>query len=372
MFRLIAKIAQWLLFCTVLMASVLAVGNWYLNDYLDTPLFEVIERKETEREAIESFIKDPLIKEALIKKPHIIVVSSGANLTTISTQLASQGLLKWPQLFVAYARLTDQTAIRVGEYQLKVGDTPRKLLDLLMTGKVIQYQLTIPEGLRFREWLPLLAGQPKLLKKLGDLSNNELLQQLGLDIEHPEGWFFPDTYLYSAGDSDRDILIWAHTRMRDILDEEWQGKSVDLPYRSPYEALILASIVEKETGVGSERGEIAGVFIRRLKKGMRLQTDPTVIYGLGEQYQGNITRRHLKQPTAYNTYMMKGLPPTPIAMPGREAIHAALHPLEGDTLYFVAKGDGSHYFSATLDEHLKAVRRYQLKRRSNYRSSPEG
>lgn len=357
MLRLAAKIARWLLFCMMLMVSVLAVGYWYLNDYLDTPLFETT----AEREA-----------EALIKVPCTIVVPRGTNLTTLSTQLAEQGLLKWPRLFVAYARLTGQTGIRVGEYQLKTGGTPRELLDLLMTGKVIQYQLTIPEGLRFREWLTLLAGQSKLVQQLNGLSNSELLQQLGLDIEHPEGWFFPDTYLYSAGDSDRDILIWAHTRMRKILDEEWQERSANLPYSSPYEALILASIVEKETGVGSEREEIAGVFVRRLKKGMRLQTDPTVIYGLGDQYQGNITRRHLKQPTAYNTYTMKGLPPTPIAMPGREAIYAALHPLEGKTLYFVAKGDGSHYFSVTLDEHLKAVRRYQLKRRSNYRSSPEG
>ena len=158
--------------------------------------------------------------------------------------------------------------------------------------------------------------------------------------------------------------------MREVLDNEWQSREDGLPYQSPYEALTLASIVEKETGVGSERSQIAGVFVRRLKKGMRLQTDPTVIYGLGDQYQGNITRRHLKQETPYNTYLIKGLPPTPIAMPGREAIHATLHPAEGDALYFVAKGDGSHYFSATLEEHLQAVRRYQLQRRSNYRSSP--
>ena len=322
-------------------------GYWYLETYLNTPLSGE-------------------------KEPQIIIVPSGANLTTVSTQLADQGLLTQPKLFVTYARLTHQTAIRVGEYQFNTGDTPRKLLELLMTGKVIQYQLTIPEGLRFREWLPLLAGQSKLIHQLTGLSNSEILQHLGLDIEHPEGWFFPDTYLYSSGDSDRDILIRAHTRMSEILEEEWRNRATDLPYNSAYEALVLASIIEKETGVGSERGEIAGVFVRRLKKGMRLQTDPTVIYGLGDQYRGNITRRHLKQPTAYNTYMIKGLPPTPIAMPGREAVHAALHPLAGDTLYFVAKGDGSHFFSATLEEHLKAVRRYQLKRKPNYRSSPEG
>jgi UPF0755 protein len=322
-------------------------GYWYLETYLNTPLSGQ-------------------------KEPQVVIVPSGANLTTVATQLAEQGLLTQPKLFIAYARLTNQTAVRVGEYQFSTNDTPLEFLELLMTGKVIQYQVTIPEGLRFREWLPLLAGQSKLAHQLTSLSNNEILAYLGLDIGHLEGWFFPDTYLYSSGDSDRDILMRAHARMREILEEEWRNRAPDLPYNSPYEALILASIVEKETGIGSERGEIAGVFVRRLKKGMRLQTDPTVIYGLGDEYEGNITRRHLKQPTAYNTYLINGLPPTPITMPGREAVHAALHPLEGNTLYFVAKGDGSHFFSETLKEHLKAVRRYQLQRKSNYRSSPEG
>jgi UPF0755 protein len=253
---------------------------------------------------------------------------------------------------------------------LDEGINPRQLLDLLISGKVVNYQITFPEGLSFKEWRSILAKQPKLTKKLPGLTVQELLQQLSLGNNHPEGWFFPDTYLYTAGDSDYDILLQAYTRMRKILAEEWKNKSEDLPFSTPYEALILASIVEKETGVGSERGEIAGVFVRRLKKGMRLQTDPTVIYGLGDKYQGNITRSHLKQPTPYNTYVINGLPPTPIAMPGQDAIHAALHPVKGKSLYFVAKGDGSHYFSATFKEHVQAVKRYQLKRRSNYRSSP--
>lgn len=323
----------------------LYLGYNALNHYLDAPL--------------------PLVSDEQVEVP------AGANLTRISKQLAADGILELPELFTLYARFTEQTAIKVGEYNLSVGLTPRQLLNLLNSGQVIQYQLTFPEGLNFKEWLSLLALQPKLNKTLTGLTEEALLKELGLEIAHPEGWFFPDTYLYSSGESDRDLLLQAHARMREILNEEWKNKSNDLPFSTPYEALILASIVEKETGVGSERTQIAGVFVRRLIKGMRLQTDPTVIYGLGDQYQGNITRRHLKQPTEYNTYMVNGLPPTPIAMPGREALYAALHPAKGNALYFVAKGDGSHYFSTTLKEHSQAVKRYQLRRRSNYRSSPE-
>jgi UPF0755 protein len=331
------------------MAVILPLGLYLgfivLNTYLDSPL-SLQENKRIE-------------------------VLPGTSLTHLSHQLANDGVLLYPQVFTLFARITEQTGIRAGEYQLDKGITHRELLVLLNSGKVIQYQLTFPEGLNFREWLSLLAQQPKLAQKLSGLTVKELLEQLSLDIEHPEGWFFPDTYRYSVGDSDADILRQAHARMRQVLAEEWPHRAADLPLASPYEALTLASIVEKETGVGSERAQIAGVFVRRLIKGMRLQTDPTVIYGLGEKYQGNITRDHLRQSTAYNTYLIKGLPPTPIAMPGREAIYAALHPAEGEALYFVAKGDGSHYFSNTLAEHLNAVRKYQLQRRSNYRSSPQ-
>jgi UPF0755 protein len=342
---MLRSVLRWLLLSLVFLTLGITGGYWYLNSYLDTPLSGG-------------------------DKPRVIEVESGSSLTKVAYHLANQGILKQPALFTAYARLTSQTRIRVGEYQLDTGDTPRALLERLMSGKVIYYQITFPEGLNFKEWLSLIARQPKLTQSLGGLATSVLLEQLGIDIDHPEGWFFPDTYRYSAADTDRDVLLRAHARMQEVLDDEWKSREDGLIYQSPYEALTLASIVEKETGVGSERSQIAGVFVRRLKKGMRLQTDPTVIYGLGDQYQGNITRRHLKQETPYNTYMIKGLPPTPIAMPGREAIHATLHPAEGDALYFVAKGDGSHYFSATLEEHSQAVRRFQLQRRSNYRSSP--
>mgnify|MGYP000117690741 FL=1 len=204
------------------------------------------------------------------------------------------------------------------------------------------------------------------------LSNQEIEKLLGLEAtSHLEGQFYPDTYNFHKGDSDLDILKRAHNRLKTILGEEWAARQKDLPLESAYEALILASIIEKETGVPEERPEIAGVFVRRLQKKMRLQTDPTVIYGLGDNYQGNITRKHLRQDTIYNTYRISGLPPTPIALVGRAAIHAALNPKPGKSLYFVAKGDGSHYFSATLEEHNKAVRKFQLKRRSDYRSSAQ-
>lgn len=317
---------------------------------------------------VKDYMKSPLPGS---EDPVKIELATGSSLTGFSHQLSDQGLLKWPEVFIAYARLTDQTNIRAGEYQLVPGETPATLLTKLISGDVINYQLTFPEGLNFKEWLTLLQAETRLNHTLDGLSSTEIIQQLSLDVDHLEGWFFPDTYSYSASDSDRDILLRAHSQMKRVLDEEWQAREADLPFQSSYEALILASIVEKETGVDSERGEIAGVFVRRIQQGMRLQTDPTVIYGLGEQYQGNLTRRHLRQKTPYNTYLINGLPPTPIAMPGREAIHATLHPEKGDALYFVAKGDGSHYFSATLDEHINAVRKYQLQRRSNYRSSPE-
>jgi len=300
----------------------------------------------------------------------VFTVPSGSSLTLLSRSLAEKGLLKWPDVLVVWSRMTGQSTIKAGEYKLQPGDTPRELLDMLTEGRVVQHQITFPEGLRFAEWLHLLNQQPGLVKLLTGLSGDEVIETLSLEIEHPEGWFFPDTYSYSYGDSDRDILSQAHQRMQAVLAEEWQQRTSDLPFNSPYEALILASIVEKETGVTSERGEIAGVFVRRLKRGMKLQTDPTIIYGLGDDYQGYIKRRHLQKATPYNTYIIDGLPPTPIAMPGRGAIHAVLNPQEGDSLFFVAKGDGSHYFSASYEEHLEAVRQFQLQRRSDYRSTP--
>ena len=196
------------------------------------------------------------------------------------------------------------------------------------------------------------------------------MARIGHPKAYPEGRFFPDTYKYVRGMSDVELLQQAYARLEEVLASEWSERAASAPYSEPYQALIMASLVEKETGVPQERGEIAGVFVRRLKTGMLLQTDPTVIYGMGERYNGKLTRADLREPTAYNTYVIAGMPPTPIAMVGREAIHAALNPVPGSSLYFVARGDGSHVFSDDLDAHNNAVREYQLKRRADYRSSP--
>jgi len=298
-------------------------------------------------------------------------IPAGSGFSTITARLQQQGLITQPKIWKIYARLTGQaTRVQAGEYQFETGLSPVAILDKLVRGDVIQYQITLVEGWTFKQLLQALAAEEKLEHQLTELKTSEIMTRLGHEKEHPEGRFFPDSYQFTSGTSDEDVLRRAYQRLSTILEAEWQQRAKKLPYENGYEALIMASIVEKETGQASERAEIAGVFVRRLLKGMRLQTDPTVIYGLGDRYKGNIRRKHLKQPTPYNTYVIPALPPTPIAMVGREAIHAALHPKSGKSLYFVAKGDGSHFFSDTLEQHNKAVRRYQLKRVEQYRSSP--
>ncbi|MDX1694056.1 MAG: endolytic transglycosylase MltG [Ketobacteraceae bacterium] len=316
------------------------------------------------------------VREPLpLENPVVLEVAKGDSIYHVARELKQRGLLEGVRLFAYYARYMDMaTRIKAGEYQLQPGVSLHQLLEQLVEGDVIQYSVTLVEGHTTREYLARLAAEDKLIRsdELAEMLSDPglLMAALGKPDVHPEGQFFPDTYFFVKGATALDILERAHERMVSVLQEEWENKGKDLPYESPYEALIMASIIEKETGVESERPDIAGVFVRRLQKRMRLQTDPTVIYGLGDAYQGNITRRHLKQKTPYNTYVIAGLPPTPIANPGREAIHAALHPAEGKTLYFVARGDGSHVFSETLEEHNRAVRQYQLKRRSDYRSAP--
>lgn len=245
---------------------------------------------------------------------------------------------------------------RAGEYRLEYGLKPRALLRKLAAGSVVQHRLTLVEGWTFRQVMVALGNEAGLAHRFDAANPSTWPEQLAeLGIGEPEGWFLPETYSYTLGDSDLDILARAHRAMRDALALAWASRDEGLPLETPYELLILASIIEKETGVEEERARIAGVFIRRLQKGMKLQTDPTVIYGLGESFDGDIRRKDLRADTPYNTYTRHGLPPTPIAMPGRASLLAAAHPAAGEALYFVADGKGGHTFSKTLEEHQAAV-----------------
>jgi UPF0755 protein len=302
---------------------------------------------------------------------YFLTVDAGETLRSVAEQLQRDGVFADPWLLRGYGRWSgaDQK-IRRGEYRVPPGTTPAALLLLLERGKVIHYQVTLPEGITLAAALAVLGAQEPLRHEL-DGPNDPRLLELVKPAKSAEGQFFPDTYHYDRGASDWQILQRAYDAMQQALAEEWSERAAGLPYETPYEALIMASIIERETGLDEERGEIAGVFVRRLQKGMRLQTDPTVIYGLGPAFDGNLTRRHLAdESNPFNTYRHGGLPPAPIALPGRASIRAALQPEDGDALFFVARGDGGHVFSATLAEHERAVRKYQLSRREDYRSSP--
>ncbi len=292
-------------------------------------------------------------------------VKPGMGISAIARELQRQpGLLRSASYLEAYARWHDLAPrLKAGEYAVIPGMTPRSLLDQLVAGRVIQYPLTVVEGWTFRQLRQALAEHPKLAHTLQDLDDATIMARLGRPGVSPEGRFFPDTYHFPAGTSDIAFLQRALTTMDQRLAAIWAQRSAGLPLRDPDQALILASIIEKETGLPTERAAIAGVFTRRLQKGMPLQTDPTVIYGLGAAFDGNLHRQDLLTDTPYNTYTRKGLPPTPIALPGAESLMAAVQPAPGDALYFVANGAGGHVFSATLNEHNQAVKRYQIKER---------
>jgi UPF0755 protein len=261
-----------------------------------------------------------------------------------------------------YARLNGLAGrIHTGDYALTSKLTLPDLLDNLVKGKVIQYSLTIVEGWTFRQMLTAVHQHEHLTATLTGLSDDEIMARLGAPDQHPEGWFFPDTYHFPRETTDLDFLKRAHNTMQERLAAAWSQRAADIPLQNPYQALILASIIEKETGKSTERSKIAGVFTRRLQKRMLLQTDPTVIYGLGDAYNGNLKRSDLKTDTPYNTYIREGLPPTPIALPGAQSLLAAVQPAAGRELYFVSRGDGSHEFSNTLQQHNVAIRKFQLK-----------
>lgn len=288
------------------------------------------------------------------------VVARGSSVGGLAQALAAQGLLRQPTWFVLYARTTGLAArIQAGEYFIAPGTTPKALLEQWAAGRVIERELVLIEGWTLRQIRAALRAAPKLGQTLDDVTDAELMARLGQPSQPAEGRFFPATYRYRLGDRDIDLLRRAYKAMAERLAAAWARRATDLPLASADDALTLASIVERETPLAAERPAVAGVYVRRLRLGMLLQADPTLIYGLGEDYTGTLTRADLQRDTPYNTYLHKGLPPTPIGAPGAEALAAAVAPAAGDALYFVARGDGGHVFSATYDEHRRAVQAYR-------------
>ena len=301
----------------------------------------------------------------------LITVAKGESLSRVLARAEDNRWLigsSWVGVVARWRGLDEQ--IQAGEFALDAPLTAGELIEKLAAGEVVQRSVTLPEGITLAEAVEILHREPALAKTPLDDLSIALLAMTGREGS-AEGLFLPETWSYTGGDSDLDILRRSHLALNELLTSLWERRPEDLVLSSPYAALTLASIVEKETGVAGERAQIAGVFLRRLERGMRLQTDPTVIYGLGDDYDGDLKRRHLRDTTnPYNTYAIHGLPPTPIALAGEAALRAVFSPADGEALYFVARGDGSHAFSATLEEHEDNVRRYQLTRRADYRSSP--
>ncbi len=335
----------------ILLISVTGLSAaWYWNDY-NIYLTQPINIK------VEQSVVD--------KTQALFTVKKGDLVVHIADKLHQQGIISRPFYFRLYARLSDNAnKIKAGEYRLKEAMTIVDLVNLFVSGKVYQYSLTIVEGWTSKETLQAIAKNSQLLHSEAEaLDETALKKYLHSEYASLEGLFYPDTYFFPQGTSDLQFLKRSYGKMQQVVNEEWQKRDKNIPLKSAYEALILASIVEKESGISSERSKIAGVFIRRMKKKMRLQSDPTIIYGMGVRYKGNIRRRDINEKTAYNTYQISRLPPTPIALAGREAIHAVLHPDKGKSLYFVADGTGGHVFTGNLKDHNRAVRKYLLKKK---------
>ncbi len=287
-------------------------------------------------------------------------VLPGSSVGVASQQIAAAGVPVNPFLFSLLARVTQKASrIKAGSYELKPGTSPRRLVEQLVRGEFAQESLTIIEGWTFKQMRQAIAGSTGLKHETADLSDKELMAKISPDYKVPEGLFFPDTYLFAKGSSDLSIYKQAHTMLMTHLNAAWTRRDPSLPYANPYQALVMASIVEKETGQKSERAMIAGVFVNRLKLGMLLQTDPTVIYGMGDKYEGKIRKKDLETDTPYNTYTRAGLPPTPIALPGVQSLEAALGPAKTEALYFVSRGDGTSKFSGNLTDHNRAVNQFQ-------------
>ncbi len=287
----------------------------------------------------------------------IITIKRGDTLASLNRELVQRGVIHSDWVLPVYARLNPQAAnIKAGDYRIDASASLPSLMNDITNGKVVVYNITVVEGKTFKDLRASLVQTAGIEHTLNDKTDAQIATLLGIDGS-PEGWFMPETYQFHRGSSDLELLKRMYGEMQRTLEQEWPNRADGLPLANPYQALILASIIEKETGVASERPQIAGVFVRRLQKDMLLQTDPSVIYGAAD-YHGDLTRKHLQTDTPYNTYINKGLPPTPIALPGKASIQAALHPADGDSLYFVADGKGGHTFSATYEEHQQAVARY--------------
>ena len=325
--------------------AVVGIGVWQMERFMDTPL-------------------------AVPEQGVAFEIPAGSSFSSVARRLVESELMESDRWFRMYARWSGQAgAIQAGEYEFLPGATPRSVMKQFTTGEVRLYSFTIVEGWHHRDMLAALHANEAIKATMTEEDWPAVLAELGATVLHPEGLFLPETYRFARATTDREILRQAYELMQQVLEEEWQARDDTTPVKSAYEALILASIVEKETALADERPRIAGVFARRLDKRMRLQTDPTVIYGIGPAFDGNLTRTHLRTDTPYNTYTRHGLPPTPIAMPGRAAIRSALNPAPGNELYFVATGlgDGSHHFSETKAEHDKAVAEYLRRLRQQRR-----
>ncbi|MGB5589896.1 MAG: endolytic transglycosylase MltG [Gammaproteobacteria bacterium] len=338
---------RWLGVLVLSALAILASGAWAMHSYMNSPL--------------------------LLSAPQVFQIPVGSSLSSVARDLENQGVLTRPRWFVLYGRVSGQSSrLHAGEYRLEPGLTPQDLLSRFVAGEVLLHSFTVIEGWTYRQMLAQIYAHPALKTETRELDLTEIAARLKLEQSSPEGWFLPETYRFPRGTSDLDLLAQGASAMREALQAAWAQRSGETTLEDPYQALILASIIEKETGLASEREQISGVMHRRLQRGMRLQTDPTVIYGLGESFDGNLRRADLERDTPFNTYTRKGLPPTPIALPSAAALLAAVNPAPGETLFFVASGDGdgSHVFSVTLEEHNRAVARYLKKLRAQRESRP--
>jgi len=347
----------------LLLLTILAFGGGYLRYIGDRPLAAAEQTTPATQATTASGSRGNVASPA----KRILRIPAGQSLRHFATALYQKGWVPEPYSVRLWAWLDwPGKSIRTGEYAIGPNDSLRKILQTVFSGQTIRYPLTIPEGRTFRQFLTVLNAAPYLQHELTTRSEKEIMALLGYPGEQPEGRFFPDTYQYSSGMKSLEILRTAYARMQTVLRQAWTQRQRNLAIKTPYEALILASIIEKETAAAEERPLISAVFHNRLRRNMRLQTDPTVIYGMGARFQGNLRRRDLRQDTPYNTYTRFGLPPTPIALPGKKSIFAALHPTDSKALYFVAKGNGYHYFSTSLAEHNRAVDQFQRRRKRKH------